>query len=91
MLVLVYVHMEKSRRPGKIYCFAQNTHTQQEQPFSGTRNIKYQRQHNTFKTMAANEDSMFTLHQIFMYVLHFDTGVKGDRSFIIKNILLQLR
>ena len=41
--------------------------------------------------MAANEDSMFTQDQIFMSVLHFDTGVKGDRSFRIKNILLQLR
>ena len=32
ILVLVYVNMAKSRRPGKIEFFAQNTHTQQEQP-----------------------------------------------------------
>ena len=70
---------------------AKHTHPTGTASFFGPRNRKYKRQHNTFKTMAANEDLMFTLHEIFMSVLHFDTGVKGDRSFRIKNILLQLR
>ena len=63
VLVLVYLHLSKSRRPGKIDFFAQNTYTQQEHIFPGPRDRKCQRQHNTFKTMAANEDEMFTLHK----------------------------
>ena len=73
-----------------MFC-TKHTHPTGTASFFGPRDRKYQRQHNTLKTMAANEYSMFTLHQIFMSVLHFDTGVKGDRSFRIKNILLQLR
>ena len=57
-----------------MFC-TKHTHPTGTASFFGPRDRKYQRQHNTFKTMAANEDSMFTLHQIFMSVIYFETGL----------------
>ena len=90
MLVTIYVDMGIFIRPGKIiFSWSKQTHVKKHLS-RGIGDRKYQRKYITLKKMAAIEESMSPQEKTISPTFHFDTRVKGERSFQTKSLLVQL-